>query len=114
MNYNIIAYSIYLSISIIVIFKVGKICYVNGDVFITHLIRKEIELTKQINKTLLVGYYLLNIGYTSITLISWEKINSMDKLINSIGNKIGTITIIIAIIHYINILIIKKYINKLT
>lgn len=113
MNLNIIGYLIYLSITIFIILKVGKICYKNGNIFVSELIPNHTDLCQKINQILLLGYYLLNIGYCAMTLISWEKILSTNQLIEILALKTATIIFIISGLHYTNIIILTKYIHKL-
>jgi hypothetical protein len=112
-NLNIIGYFIYLSITAFIILKVGKICYKNGNIFVSELIPNHAELCQKINQILLLAYYLLNIGYCAMTLISWEKILSTNQLIEVIAIKTATIIFILSVLHYMNIIIITKYIHKL-
>ena len=113
MNLNIIGYLIYLSLTSIIIIKVGKLCYDNGNIFVSQLIPNHEELCHQINKTLLIGYYLLNLGYCAMTIISWEKIQTTNQLIEIIATKSAIITLTIGFMHYINIILLTKYIKKL-
>jgi len=113
MNLNIIGYFIYLSITIFIIMKVGKICFKNGNIFVLDLIPNHADLCQKINQILLLAYYLLNIGYCAMTLISWQKISTSPQLIETICLKTAVIIFIISILHYLNILIITKYIQKL-
>jgi hypothetical protein len=113
MNLNIIGYIIYLSLTSIIIFKVGKLCYDNGNIFVSQLIPNHIELCHQINKMLLMGYYLLNLGYCAMTIISWEKIQTSNQLIEIIATKSAIIILTIGFMHYINIILLTKYIKKL-
>ena len=113
MNLNIIGYLIYLSLTSIIIIKVGKLCYDNGNIFVSQLIPNHIELCHQINKMLLIGYYLLNLGYCAMTIISWEKIQTSNQLIEIIATKSAIIILTIGFMHYINILLLTKYIKKL-
>ncbi|WP_298394229.1 hypothetical protein [Flavobacterium sp.] len=113
MNLNIIGYTIYLLITTFIILKVGKICYRNGNIFVSELIPNHEDLCHQINQILLVGYYLLNLGYCAMTIISWEKIQSFHQLIEIIAFKSAIIICTIATMHYINIILLTKYIKKL-
>lgn len=113
MNLNIIAYIIYLCITTIIILKVGKICYKNGNIFVSELIPNHSDICQKINQVLLLGYYLLNIGYCAMTLISWQKILSLTQLIETIGTKTAIIIFIISLLHYFNIIILTRYIHKL-
>ena len=113
MNFNIIAYFVYFAITFFIIAKVGKVCYQNGNVFVRQLLPNHEDLCKKINHLLLIGYYLLNIGYCTMTIISWEKIIGFTGLIEVICYKTSTIIIIIALMHYLNILLLTNYIKKL-
>ena len=113
MNLNIIGYLIYLSLTSVIIIKVGKLCYDNGNIFVSQLIPNHEELCHQINKMLLIGYYLLNLGYCAMTIISWEKIQSINQLIEIIATKSAVIILTIGFMHYINIILLTKYIKKL-
>ncbi|QLC67373.1 hypothetical protein LPB248_14010 [Flavobacterium sp. LPB0248] len=113
MNFNIIGYFVYLSITIFIILKVGKICYKNGNIFVLELIPNHADLCQKINQVLLLAYYLLNIGYCAMTLISWQKIISSSQLVEILCIKTAVIIFIISILHYLNILVITKYAKKI-
>ena len=113
MNLNLIGYTIYLLITIVIIIKVGRICYQNGNIYVAQLIPEHIDLCHKINQVLLLGYYLLNIGYCAMTLISWEKILSLNQLIEVIAFKSAIIIGTIALLHYLNLYVLTKYIQKL-
>ena len=113
MNLNIIGYVIYLLITTFIIINVGKICYRNGNIYVAQLIPEHEDLCQKTNQVLLIGYYLLNLGYCAMTIISWDKIISYSQLVEVISIKTAIIVCIIAILHYFNIYIITKYIQKL-
>lgn len=112
-NLNILSYALFLTITISMIIRVGKICYINGNVFVLALIPEHKELCLKINQLLLLGYYLLNIGYCAMALLFWDTILTFPQLIEILIFKIGIIVLIIAIMHYINIILISKYVKKL-
>ena len=113
MNFNIIGYLVYLSITFFIILKVGRLCYKNGNIFVSELIPNHEDLCRKINQILLLGYYLLNLGYCAMTLISWNKINSTTQLIEIISFKSAIIICLISVMHYINISLLTKYIKKI-
>lgn len=113
MNLNIIGYGIYLIITVFIILRVGKICHRNGNIYVAQLIPDHIDLCHKTNNILLLGYYLLNIGYCAMTLISWDVILTFPDLVETIAFKTAIIIGIIAVLHYGNIFILTKYIQKL-
>lgn len=103
MNYNLTGYLIYFSLMAFIILKVGYICYNNGIVFVGSLLPKNPSLGLQINKLLLVGYYLVNMGYIVFSLSQWETLSSLLELIEAISQKATFIILGLAGLHYLNI-----------
>jgi hypothetical protein len=98
---------------IVIIAVVGKICYKNGNLFVAELIPDHIDLCHQINKLLLIGYYLVNIGYCAVTLSFWVNIDTLAQLVEAISTKMASIIIILSLLHYFNIFILTTSIQKL-
>lgn len=61
-------------------------------------------LADAVNKFLLAGYYLVNIGYTIIFLKIADRINSPIKMIEVLSEKTGVIILTLGIMHCINII----------
>ena len=96
MTYNLIAYFIYLSITFFIIIKVGWICYTNGEVFILQVIGDE-EMTMVLNRILLAGYYLVNLGYLAMSIYDWKQITDVFEMLNLLSERIGLIVLVLAI-----------------
>jgi uncharacterized membrane protein len=113
MNLNILAYTIYLPTTIWVVYVLGKICYYNGNIYVNQLVPNHQEECLRINKMLLVAFYLMNMGYCFIALVNWNKIESIQNLIEVVSVKIGFMILLIAFMHYFNLFWITKFGNKL-
>ena len=96
-----------------IIIVVGKVCYKNGNIYVLELLHGHEELCLRINKILLVGYYLVNIGYAVTTLANWQTVSSFPQLIETIASKTAFIIGLLSILHYLNIFILTKYVQKL-
>ena len=99
---NILAYIIYLLLTYLITVKVGKALFKNGRVFILSILKDDEELTDFINKILLVGYYLMNLGYATVMLRFWKTIHSSAELVASVSTMTGRIVLSLAVMHYIN------------
>lgn len=113
MNLNLIAYGIFLTIISFIIVVVGKICYRNGNIYVMALLPGHEELCIRINKLLLLGYYLLNIGYAAMTLISWQTIVTLPQFVELIAIKSAIIICILSVLHYLNLFLLTNYVQKL-
>ena len=106
MNLNILAYIIFLTLIVFIIVYVGKYFYAKGRIFIVALFQGNVTLADYINKLLLIAYYLFNIGYSFLKLKQWQNISSMETLFSSVAANTGVLIIILALVHYLNMLII--------
>ncbi|WP_411768676.1 hypothetical protein [Winogradskyella sp. A3E31] len=87
---------------------IGWLVYKNGEVFLLNLFNGNVELAKSVNKILLVGYYLTNIGYAVITIAYWQDLTSLADMISSLGTTLGRIILLLAVLHYNNIFWLKQ------
>ena len=108
---NTLAYIVYLWFTFTITVLVGRRFYKNGRLFILNLAKEE-ALTDSINKLLLVGYYLLNLGYAALILKGWEQIETKAQLTEVIISKTGRIILILAVIHYFNMIAIYFGVRK--
>jgi len=106
MNYNILAYLIFGAITIFIILWVGKLFHRNGRIFILTLFDQRKDLTDTTNNLLLVGYYLFNIGYAILQFSTWGEVSHWSSLISSVSAKTGILVLLLAGLHFNNMLII--------
>jgi hypothetical protein len=103
MNYNIIAYSIYLGITFYITVIVGYRFYKNGIHLILNLFQPNVAGAHAINTMLLVGYYLVNLGYLAISIGSWSTIDSVEAMVGLLFHEVSIILIVLAVMHYNNL-----------
>jgi len=99
---NTLAYIIYLSITYLITVHVGLRFYRNGRIYILTLFQGDAGLTDFVNKLLLVGYYLLNLGYAAVMIRFWDTITTWTALLTSICTMTGKIMLTLAVIHFAN------------
>ena len=104
MTYNLIAYLIYLMITVLITIWVGWLFYKNGFEYLKTIFPDSNELALSVNKLLLVGYYLTNIGYCVYMLKSWKTITSLLDLLNEVSWRVSLIILLLAGLHYFNLI----------
>jgi hypothetical protein len=60
-------------------------------------------LADSVNKLLVVGFYLMNIGYMCLVLKETNTIKSTREVIEVLSYKIGTIILILGGMHFFNV-----------
>ena len=102
MNYNLLAYLIYIVITMFVTIWVGKAFHKNGIHYILSIFEEE-KIAHAINNLLLVGYYLVNIGYAILKISQWTVASNFAEVIASVATNQASIFLLLALLNYINI-----------
>lgn len=105
MNYIIITYCFYLVITIALTVWVARTLFKNGKVFLIDIFHGNKELADSVNNLLLVGFYLVNIGYAVYTLQVTSSIMNFQEVIERLSLKIGLIILILGAMHFFNLYI---------
>ena len=108
---HVIGLVVYLLISAFITVYVGKVLYRNGRPFILQMLYEE-EITDAVNRILLAGYYLVNLGYVSIMLTGTPPAASVEELVAGVSVAIGRIVLTLGVMHYFNIAAVIAW-NKL-
>ncbi|MBC7866072.1 MAG: hypothetical protein H7X88_00945 [Gloeobacteraceae cyanobacterium ES-bin-316] len=105
MNQIIITYSLYLFITIALTIWVAKTLFKNGKVFLYDIFHGNKELADSVNNLLLVGFYLINMGYAIYTLQITTSITNTQQILEKLSLKIGFIILILGVMHFLNLYI---------
>ncbi len=101
---NTFTYLIYLSLTYFITVHVGLRFNRNGRIYILRLTGGDERLTDSINRLLLTGYYLLNLGYAALMIRNWRTVDTITQSLLSIATMTGTIMLTLAVIHFLNML----------
>lgn len=109
MNINALGYLIYLMMTGVIIYGVGKRFHQRGRIFILELHQGDEKPADALNNMLLAAYYLFNIGYAFERIRHWVILPDYPSLIATVGRHIGILIIVLAITHYGNMLLIYVF-----
>lgn len=117
MTYTLLSYLIYLSVSILLTIFAGRVLFKNGRPFLLDIFKGNEKLADSINRLLLMGFYMLNIGYISLTMYNPLDILSVEHLVENLSSKIGVILLILGMSHLVNLFVLfrvrRKYVGEL-
>ena len=99
----IIAYSIYLPVTIGLTYYVARVLFRNGKVFMLDIFRGREEIATSTNKLFQVGFYLLNLGFAFLTLKVAYDITGAQVVFEALSAKIGGFSIYLGIMLFFNL-----------
>ena len=96
-------YLLYLGISIAITVWVAHTLHSRGRVFLVDIFQGNEKLADSVNDLLVVGFYLINLGYVTLALKYGTKPHSLDESIEFLATKIGLVLVILGIMHFFNL-----------
>jgi hypothetical protein len=99
---NTFAYLLYLGLTYFITVHVGLLFYRNGRLYILQLLHGDGPLTDFINRVLLTGYYLLNLGYAALMIRSWQTVHTPEQVFTTVLSATGKIVLTLGVIHFFN------------
>ncbi|HED35436.1 MAG TPA: hypothetical protein ENJ08_14670 [Gammaproteobacteria bacterium] len=102
------SYMVYLLISIGMTIWVARTLYTNGRIFLVDSLGGNEALADSVNHLLVVGFYLINIGYVTLALRYGDKPSTIQESIEFLSTKIGLVLLVLGIMHFFNVFVISR------
>jgi hypothetical protein len=99
---------VYLAISIALTIWVAHTLHKNGRIFLVDVFHGNDALADSVNHLLVVGFYLINLGYVSLALKLGYVINNTQEGIEALSVKIGMVLIVLGGMHFFNLFVFSR------
>src|SRR5215475_2307628 len=106
--YIVASYVTYIVLSLAVTIWVARTLHKNGLVFLVQAFHGNAELAASINHLLVVGFYLINLGYMSLALRTDTLADTPRQAIELVSSKIGMILIVLGSMHFGNLYVFNR------
>ena len=104
----VIAYIVYLLISVTLTIWVARTLHKRGAIFLVDAFQGNAELAASVNHLLVVGFYLINIGFVSLALKTPELINTSRAAIEMLSDKLGYVLLTLGGMHFFNLFVFSR------
>lgn len=104
-----LAYGLYLLISIGMTIRVAQTLSTTGEVFLVQCFGHNEVLARSTNHLLVVGFYLMNIGFITMTLQYGGEPTDWPSTIRFLSGKVGLAVLLIGVMHFFNMHMIAKF-----
>jgi hypothetical protein len=102
------SYASYLIASIALTIWVARTLHKNGRVFLVDAFSGHEKLADSVNHLLVVGFYLINIGYVTLALEHGTKPTNLQEAVEFFSTKIGVVLLVLGTMHFLNLYIFSK------
>jgi len=108
MDVTVVTYAMYLIISIGLTMWVARTLSRNGQVFLRDVLQGREELAAAVNHLLVVGFYLVNLGFVALYLKVGETIENARGSFEALSIKIGTVLLVLGVLHLLNVYVLTR------
>ena len=107
-NIIVVTYLTYILISVTLTIWVARTLYKRGAIFLVEAFHGNRELADSVNHLLVVGFYLINIGFVSLALKTADIINTSRAAIELLSDKMGMVLLILGGMHFFNLYVFSR------
>jgi hypothetical protein len=106
--YIVGSYAVYLAISIAVTIWVASTLHKNGRIFLIDVFAGNASLADSVNHLLVVGFYLINLGYVTLALRTYETVETPRRAVELVSDKIGVVLLVLGAMHFMNLYVFHR------
>jgi hypothetical protein len=109
-----VTYLTYLGLSAVITVWVARTLSRNGLVFLVEAFGHDEKLATSVNHLLVVGFYLINLGYVALALRLSTRPTDVAEAIEHLSTKVGLVLLVVGAMHFFNVLVIARLGRKLS
>ncbi|GGQ59417.1 hypothetical protein [Streptomyces asoensis] len=108
MDRTVIAYVVYLVVSIGLTVWVARTLSHNGRIFLADVLQGDEKLADAVNHLLVVGFYLVNLGFVALYLSGDDTIEDTRGIFEALSTKLGVVLLVLGAMHLANVYVLNR------
>jgi hypothetical protein len=108
MDLTVVAYAVYLVVSVALTVWVARTLSTNGRVFLADVLHGNEQLADAVNHLLVVGFYLVNLGFVALYLKSADTVDDARQIFEELSVKLGVVLLVLGVMHLGNVYVLNK------
>ena len=107
MDLTVTTYIFYLAVSVALSIWVARTLSRTGHVFLLAVARGDEQLAIAVNRLLVVGFYLLDLGFVTLFMRISGSVQTARASFEALSIKLGTVLLVLGLIHLLSVLILN-------
>ena len=100
---TVLTYLVYLGISVAMTVWVARTLHKNGRIFLVESFLGKEALADSVNHLLVVGFYLINIGFVTLALRYGDRPTDAQTALEILSSKVGLVLVVLGFMHFLNL-----------
>ena len=106
--YIVVCYFGYLTVSLAATIWVAQTLRRNGRSFLIDAFHGNRDLADSVNHLLVVGFYLINLGYITLALRTAADVATVRSAIELVSDKLGFVLVVLGVMHFFNLYVFNR------
>ncbi len=106
--FTVATYGIYLTISTLLTIWVARVLFKNGQIFLVDAFQGNNELAQSVNHLLVVGFYLINMGWVMATSQVTNDPQNWGQVLYFVTGQLGTVLLTLGFMHFFNLFVLSR------
>jgi hypothetical protein len=103
MDLAVLTYLLYLALAVPLTIWVGRALSRHGGAFLVDVFYGDDRLANAVNQLLVIGFYLLNLGYLSYFMATSGDVENAREVMEALATKVGGVALVVGAIHFANL-----------
>jgi hypothetical protein len=112
MNWLVVTYLSYVALSLGTTIWVARTLHKNGRIWLVDVFSGNVALADSVNTLLVVGFYLINLGYVALALEYGGGVDAASGAIEVVAGKMGRVLLVLGGMHFLNLYIFSRIRRK--
>ena len=104
----VLMYLAYVALSVGLTIWVAHTLSKNGQVFLVDVFNGNQKMADSVNHLLVVGFYLINLGYIALALKLGYEIQGAKESIEALSAKVGWVLLMLGFMHFFNLFVFSR------
>ncbi len=101
-------YLLYLALSVGLTVWVARTLFRSGRIFLVDVFGGNEAMADSVNHLLVVGFYLINLGYVSLALKIDNDVLNARQGIEALAGKVGVVLLVLGAMHFFNLFLFSR------
>ncbi len=107
-NTLILIYVIYGTVAVSLVVWLARTLFANGTVFLEDVFTDKPKMAQAVNRLLVIGFYMLNLGYALLLLPGGNRPQDNIEASELLIRKLGILLASLGVIHFVNMYVFWK------
>jgi hypothetical protein len=103
-----LTYLVYLLVSVVLTIWVASTLSTHGITFLHDVFRGNEALAASVNHLLVVGFYLVNLGFVAFNLRLATRIGGAAEATEALATKLGLVLLVLGGLHFVNLFALQR------